>query len=85
MPTVQNRVLHRQDLSTTAQLLASARVEFRAAGDVNGASEADEALVKTKADIVMQAIEAARKVGGRGAGGKRGGGGGAGHNIRTKR
>ena len=62
--------MHRRDLSTTAQLLASARAEFRAAGDVNGASEVDEALVKIKADIVMQAIEDARKVRGKGPGGK---------------
>eukprot|EP00752_Nemacystus_decipiens_P006903 g6198.t4 len=57
----RGRVLHRRDLNTTAKLLASARAEFRAAGDVNGASEADEALVKIKADIVMEAMEAARK------------------------
>lgn len=63
--TVQGRVLHRRDLSTTAQLLAAARAEFHAAGDLNGASEADEALVKIKADIVMEAIEAARKVRGK--------------------
>lgn len=72
--TIQSRVLHRRDLSTTAQLLASARAEFRAAGDASGASEADEALIKIKADIVMQAVEAARKVrGGRGARAGRGG------------
>ncbi|CAM9656869.1 unnamed protein product, partial [Pylaiella littoralis] len=56
-----SRVLHRRDLSTTARLLASARAEFRAAGDLSGAFEADEALIKIKADMVMQAIEAARK------------------------
>lgn len=44
---------------------------------MNGASEADEALVKIKADIVMEAIEAARKVRGKskGAGVGKGGGG----------
>ena len=44
---------------------------------MNGASEADEALVKIKADIVMEAIEAARKVRGKSKGAGVGKGGGA--------
>ncbi|CAB1108970.1 unnamed protein product [Ectocarpus sp. CCAP 1310/34] len=58
---IQSRVLHRLDLSTTSQLLESARAEFRAAGDASGASEVDETLIKIKADFVMEAMEMARK------------------------
>lgn len=73
----QARVLHRRDLVTTTQLLKSARAEFRSAGDASGTSEVDEALIKIKADIVVQAIATAREVstqpGGEGGGGGRGG------------
>lgn len=69
----QARVLHRRDLVTTTQLLKSARAEFRSAGDASGTSEVDEALIKIKADIVVQAIATAREVstqpGGEGGGG----------------
>lgn len=63
---IQRRVVCRRDLSTAAQLLKSARAEFRAAGDVSGVSEVDAAMTKTKADIVVQAMGAAREVGSKG-------------------
>lgn len=66
---IQGRVLHRRDLSTTSQLLESARAEFCAAGDASGASEVDETLIKIKADFVTEAMEMARKVSGGGRGG----------------
>lgn len=58
----QTRVVHRRDLCTATQLLKSARAAFRAAGDANGIAEVDTTLIKIKADIVVQAVEDARKV-----------------------
>lgn len=59
---IQTRVLRRRDLVTAAQLLKSARVEFRSAGDSDGTAEVDAALIKIKVDIVVQAMGAAREV-----------------------
>lgn len=47
---------------TANQLLKSARVEFRSAGDSEGTAEVDAALIRIKVDIVVQAMGAAREV-----------------------
>lgn len=51
-----------------AQLLKSAREKFHAAGDRNGVVEVDASMAKIKADLVVEAIKAAREVGGEGEG-----------------
>lgn len=59
---MQPRVLQRRDLVTMAKLLKRARVEFCAAQDSDGTAEVDAALIKIKTDILVQAIDTARKV-----------------------
>lgn len=44
------------------QLLKSARAEFLSARDRDGSAQVDVALIKIKADIVVEAMGAAREV-----------------------
>lgn len=60
--TQKDRVLQRRDLIAAAELIKSARAEFLSAEDNDGTAEVDATLVKIKADMVVEAMDIARKV-----------------------